>query len=687
MKDLVEEIKKLGGNMEETIDFVYWKDGDGNWIEVNESTEKIFELNGVNYDGKTASDIAHYVPNFKEFFNTCSITDEQTWKNEKVTRFEEHFTEQNGNKRIFAVTKVPFYNQDGSRKALLIIGKDITKVTQNEAILEKTIKELADFKFALDQSSIVAITNNKGEITNVNDKFCEISKYSKEELIGEDHRILNSGHHPKSFFKNMWKTIGSGKVWIGEVKNRAKDGSFYWVKTTIIPFVNSNNIPYQYIAIRQDITEQKEIAEQILYNAYHDNLTGLRNRHGFREDISDWIEENRETGKMAVFFLDLNRFKYINDTLGHNVGDQILKAVSNRLYNHLNEKADLYRFGGDEFIIVVKNHSVEEVEQFAKDIMSLFLDPFYIGKERHYLTSSFGVSLFPRDGQDFDTLIKKADTAMYLAKEKGHNAVQFYTVEMSENMKKTMKLEKALRQAIDQEQFILYYQPQIDVKTQKMIGVEALIRWEHPTLGMVPPNEFIPLAEETGLITPITEWVLRTACRQSCKWQEEGIKPLRMGVNISPYLFKANLVNMVKQILDDTGLDPSYLELEITESIMQAAEITTPILNQLKSLGVRLSIDDFGTGYSSLAFLRYFPIESLKIDRSFIDEIEKDNGVIVKTIIDMATHLNLNVVAEGIETKEQLDFLSELDCDEGQGYLFSRPLPISQMDELLHKMN
>lgn len=556
---------------------------------------------------------------------------------------------------------------------------------KKEETLEKIIKELADFKFALDQSSIVAITDQQGKITYANDKFCEISKYSKEELIGQDHRILNSGYHPQSFFKEMWRTIGNGKVWVGEVKNRAKDGSFYWVKTTIIPFVNKKNIPYQYIAIRQDITEQKEIAEQILYNAYHDNLTGLRNRHSFREDISDWIDENKETGKMAVFFLDLNRFKYINDTLGHNVGDQILKAVSKRLFNYLHEKADLYRFGGDEFIIVVKNHSVEEVEQFAKDMMSLFLDPFYIEEERHYLTSSFGVSLFPRDGQDFETLIKKADTAMYLAKEKGNNAVQFYTVDMSENMKKTMKLEKALRQAIENEQFVLYYQPQMDVKTKKMIGVEALIRWEHPTLGIIPPNEFIPLAEETGLITPITEWVLKTACKQSKSWEQEGFESLRMGVNISPYLFKADLVKMVRQVLQETKLDPAYLELEITESIMQAAEVTTPILNELKALGVRLSIDDFGTGYSSLAFLRYFPIQSLKIDRSFINEIEKDNGVIVKTIIDMAAHLNLSVVAEGIETKEQLDFLSDLDCHEGQGYLFSRPLPGKEIDRLLRE--
>ena len=649
--------------MGEWFDFVCIKNGAGTWLQVKDSASKLIQLNEGDF------------PTTEEFYRNCRETDEQAWGNRNVTKFEESYYDDQGVLRTLAVMKIPFYEPDDSRKVLLVLGKDITLDKANEQELANTIKELADFKFALDQSSIVAITDTRGKITYANDKFCEISKFSRDELIGKDHRILNSQYHPKQFFKEMWKTIRSGKVWNGEIKNRAKDGSFYWVKTTIIPFVDEANKPYQYIAIRQDITEQKNIAEQIRYNAYHDDLTGLRNRRSLREDLNRWINENKKTNQLALIFLDVNRFKFINDTLGHNIGDRILQLISKRLFIHLHEKAELYRFGGDEFIIVLKHQSREDVIEFTREITKLFLNPFLIDKEKLYLTTSLGVSLFPKDGQDFETLVKKADSAMYLAKENGSNAIQFYTVDMYENMKKTLKMEGALRQAIDEEEFVLYYQPQIDLRSRKTIGLEALIRWEHPTLGIISPAEFIPLAEETGLIIPISKWVLKTACKQNRKWQENGVAPMKVAVNISSILFKEDLVSIVSEVLKETQLDPCYLELELTESIMQTPEIAKPILNELKELGVNLSIDDFGTGYSSLAYLRDFPIDNLKIDRSFVEEIQKDNGVIVKTIIDMASHLNVGVIAEGIETEDQLKFLSKLRCYEGQGFLFCRPLP------------
>lgn len=677
------EAHLFSGLMGEWVDFVCLKDGDGTWLQVNESAQKLMRFNEVHFRGKRDIDLAKDFPNLKTFYEKCSETDEQTWKNRNATQFEEQFYDDHEVLRTFDVMKIPFYERDGSRKALLVFGKDITLGKVNEQELATTIKELADFKFALDQSSIVAITDHRGKITYANDKFCEISKFSRDELIGNNHHILNSRYHSKQFFKEMWKTISSGKVWNGEIKNQAKDGSFYWVKTTIIPFVDEADKPYQYIAIRQDITEQKNIAEQILYNAYHDDLTGLRNRRSLKDDLNQWINENKPTNQMALIFLDLNRFKFVNDTLGHNIGDRILQSVSKRLFIHLHEKAELYRFGGDEFIIVLKHQSREEVIEFTREITRLFLNPFYIDKEKLYLTTSLGVSLFPEDGRDFETLVKKADSAMYLAKENGSNAIQFYTVDMYENMKKTMKMEGALRQAVDEEEFVLYYQPQIDLRSRKIIGLEALIRWEHPTLGLISPSEFIPLAEETGLIIPISKWVLETACKQNRQWQESGVAPMRVAVNISSYLFKADLVAIVSGVLSETQLDPCYLELELTESIMQTPEIAKPILNELKELGVRLSIDDFGTGYSSLAYLRDFPIDSLKIDRSFVEEIQKDNGVIVKTIIDMASHLSVNVIAEGIETEDQLSFLSQLRCYEGQGFLFCRPLPGSVLYKLL----
>ena len=668
------------------MDLVYLKDREGNWVKVNDYTKELFAFNEFNWCRKKNDELAFLFPYYKDFFVNSNDTDEQTLENKEISKYEQRIWDFKGELRTFSVIKIPFYQQDGSRKSLLVMGKEITLDKEENLVLTATVRALADFKFALDQSSIVATTDSRGRITYVNDTFCEISKYSREELIGEDHRILNSGYHSKKFFGEMWKTIKQGECWKGEIKNRAKDGSFYWVKTTIIPFLCEKGIPYQYIAIRQDITEQKEFGEKILHSAYHDDLTGLRNRRAFGEIINHCIHRNKKVSQLAFIFLDLNRFKYINDTFGHNVGDQILRGVSDRLIRHFTDKADIYRFGGDEFIIVLKNLSNEEVERFLDETTNLFLKPFYFNNERIYLSASLGVSLFPRDGDDVETLLKKADSAMYSAKESGNKTIQFYTDELSVNMTKKMKLENALRHAVEENQFILYYQPQFNLRSKKIVGVEALIRWEHPTLGVIQPSEFIPLAEETGLIEPISEWVLETACSQNREWQESGISNIRMGVNIPPSLFGENLVNSIKSMLEKTNLQPCYLDIEITESTMHAPEITIPILKKLKSIGVRLSIDDFGTGYSSLAYLKDFPVDCLKIDRSFIGEIQTDNGPIVKMIISMASLLNLSVIAEGIETDEQLEFLSQLSCDEGQGYLFSRPLPEKEIFKLLSTM-
>jgi len=563
-------------------------------------------------------------------------------------------------------------------------GKELRKLSDQE--LYSTFKELFDLKFALDQSFIVAMTDDIGKITYVNPLFCDISKYSREELLGADHRIINSNHHPKEFFKDMWQTIGRGEIWTGDIKNRAKDGAYYWVKTTIVPLVNEKGIPYQYISIRQDITAQKEMEERIRHQAFHDDLTGLRNRLCFKQEVDQWIRQVGMNESLALIFMDLDRFKFINDTVGHSIGDRILQLVSQRLLHHLNEDADLYRFGGDEFVIVVKNRTKEEVSQYIEKILDLFTRPFTVDDEEYFLTVSVGISLFPNDGLDIEMLLKNTDSALYLAKEKGNNAVKFYTLELQENIAKTMKMERALRQAIVEEEFVLHFQPKMDLKTGEITGAEALIRWNHPELGILSPAEFIPLAEDTGMIIPISEWVLKEACRLNRQWQEQGLSPIRMAVNLSPQLFrKKNIKDVISQILHVTQLDPDYLELEITESIMENPDRALVILQELKELGVHLSIDDFGTGYSSLAHLRRFPIDTLKIDRSFVNGIPSDNGVMVKTIIDMASNLGINVIAEGIETDEQMQFLSQLHCDEGQGYLFSPPVSATLFYELYRK--
>jgi diguanylate cyclase (GGDEF)-like protein/PAS domain S-box-containing protein len=526
----------------------------------------------------------------------------------------------------------------------------------------------------------IMIANGQGLIEFVNPAFTQLTGYTPEEILGKAPSVLKSGRHDAAFYEAMWRSLDVNGFWQGEIWNRRKNGEVYPEWLTINVIMDEDGKVAQYAAIFTDITERKKTEERIKNLAYFDVLTGLPNRRLLTDRLQVAVANAHRHGhQLAIMFLDLDLFKRINDTLGHGVGDQVLIETGKRLAHCVREGDTVARLGGDEFTVLLPElDHVEDAAKLAERVIAQVKQPFIIDDHELYVTTSIGIAVYPEDGTTVEALIKNADTAMYRAKDLGRNSYQLYTPAMNARSFERLAMESSLRHAVGRGEFMLAYQVKVDITTGRMSGVEALVRWHHPEMGLVPPMDFIPLAENMGLISEIGEWVLRTACHQCKSWHDMGLPPVRIAVNVSALQFReTDVPAVVARALADSGLPPQYLELELTETVlMQRVEEVSQVLKQLRAMGVRISIDDFGTGYSSLNYLKRMPIDALKIDRSFVHDLGEagDDAEIVSTIINLAHNLKLKAIAEGVETPEQAAYLRSKGCDEVQGYLISRPV-------------
>ncbi|RHW40125.1 EAL domain-containing protein [Lysinibacillus yapensis] len=685
---------------------------------------------------------------------------------------------------------------------------------QQQVEMQERIDALLKIDYALDKSAIVAITNPQGEILFVNDLFCETAQYSREELIGQNHRILNSGYHSKEFFKNMYKTIGSGEIWRGEIRNKKKNGSFYWVQATIVPFLNEKGKPEQYISIRSDITKEKLLEEEVIQSnekyrliaensvnlialiepdgrfnyvspsfknilnydlatletsnlfdlvhfdergafakklkaflkkkkcnferefrlkcsngeyiiveasishldndkdssdqvlivmkditgrketekrifhlAYHDALTNFPNRRSFMSQLrNDLMERKKSKEKMSILMIDLDNFKSINEQIGHDNGDLVIQQAASNIKESIRPTDMVARMGGDEFIILLKDVEQEETVMIVQRILSKFNSPITVNGNDFIVSCSIGVAHYPVHGQSPEELIRNADSALSIVKSGTKNNYQVFDQTIENQSLERRLLESALRSALKEEQFFLEFQPKINIETNKIIGAESLVRWHHHDLGTIPPGKFISLAEETGLIVPMGEWILRESCRQVKAWQNEGFPDFVVSVNVSVrQLEDPDFIEKVKRILEETSLSPMSLELEVTESIFADVRNTVSILEEIQKLGIQVSVDDFGTGYSSLSYIKNLPINTLKIDQSFVRDLHtnEESNAIIMAIVNIANSVGLNVIAEGVEMEEQANLLVKNGCKLAQGYFYSKPLKKDDFEKIL----
>jgi len=678
-KDLRESEEKLRNVINTVPALVSASDRDGRCVYLNS-----YHRNFLDFDIDRAIGQPMGVVFGGDYGDRQRRLDDQVFQSGNVlSGIEDRLQDRSGEYRHLLITKAPLHDGQGGVNLAVTVALDITERVRAEDNVRK-------LSLAVEQSpASVLITNTDGNIEYVNSKFVEVTGYSPEEVIGQNPRILKSGYTPSESYRTLWETITAGKEWRGEFHNRKKDGELYWEFASVSPIKGPTGEITHYLAVKEDITVRRKYEEQLLRQANYDDVTRLPNRVLALDRLSQALARgHRQKSMVGLLFIDLDRFKIVNDTMGHSIGDRLLMEVGERFSRCVREGDTVARLGGDEFTIILPDIvAPKHAELVAEKILDVFARPFFIDGQEIFTTASVGITVYPLDAHDPHALMRNADAAMYRAKEMGRNRVQFFTRELNEQALERVRIETQLRRAPERQEFVLHYQPIIASADTSMIAAEALLRWRNETLGQVPPEHFIPLAEDSGQIHAIGAWVIETACRQWATWRKADGTPIRVSVNVSSRQFRDPLlVEAIGRSIKETGIPPACLELEITERLLMddMSEITS-VFGSLTAMGVQFSVDDFGTGYSSLNYLKRFPVKTLKIDRSFIRDVieDPDHAVLVPAIINMAHSMNLCVTAEGVETTDQMAFVRDNGCDFVQGYFVSRPLPPDDFSQLL----